>query len=74
MIWNCRRVTEVASAGRKKKAAKAKTVQPESPTRTGAQARSGIQKRKGIQNRRRLATDQKKANAAYNRIMLEGGF
>ena len=64
----------MASAGRKKKAAKAKTVQPESPTRTGAQARSGIQKRKGIQNRRRLATDQKKANAAYNRIMLEGGF
>ena len=64
----------MASAGRKKKAAKAKAVQPESPTRTGAEARSGIQKRKGIQLRRLLATDQKKANAAYNRIMLEGGF
>ena len=73
-MWNCRRVTEVASAGRKKKAAKAKAVQPESPTRTGAEARSGIQNRKGIQLRRRLATDQKKSNAAYNRIMMEGGF
>jgi hypothetical protein len=35
---------------------------------------SAIQKRKGMQKRRLVATDQKKANAAYNRIMLEGGF
>jgi hypothetical protein len=73
-MWNCRRVAEVASAGRKKKVAKAKAVQSESPTRTGAEARSGTKKRKGIQKRRLVATDQKKANAAYNRIMLEGGF
>ena len=57
----------MASAGRKKKAAKAKAVQPESPSRTGAQAS------RGIQRRRVRATEKKKSNAAYNRIMMEGG-
>jgi hypothetical protein len=58
----------VASAGRKKKAAKAKAVQPESPSRTGAEAR------RVIQRRRVRATDKKKGNAAYNRIIMEGGY
>ena len=64
----------MASAGRKKKAAKAKAVQPESHTRTGAHASRSIQKRKGVQLRRRLATEKKKSTAAYNRIMMAGGF
>jgi hypothetical protein len=64
----------VASAGRKKKAAKAKAVQPESPSRTGAEGRRAMQKRKCIQLRRRLATENKRSSAGYNRIIMEGGF